>query len=142
MNELYVADVTGYDHLTYPQDAPELRPGAAYSWTIHPRGSQAATPARMMVLSGTDREELRIALQRTSGDAMQQQVEQARIFVEHFAWYDSVEAYSELISSYSNQPALLEERAEVYSALPSTLELAKRDRAEAQKIRGGQGMSK
>lgn len=141
MNELYEIDVTNCDHLTYPQNAPELRPGASYSWTIHPHGLNAATPARIVVLSGSEREQVQRALRSISGDLMQQRVQQARIFVDHLLWYDSVEAYSELISAYSNQPAFLEERAEVYAVLSSTQDLAKRDRTEAQRMRsGGQGI--
>ena len=75
------------------------------------------------------------AIRRLTPRPTAKTVRAARVFVDHLLWYDSVEAYSELISAYSNQPALLEERAEVYAALRSTQDLAKRDSAEAQRMR-------
>jgi len=142
MNELYETDVTGQDTLTYPADAPELKTGATYSWTIHPRGEQAATPARIVVMAGSDRRQVQQELESSAGNRMQQRIQQARVFVEHLAWYDAIAAYTELISAYPNQLDWLDERAEIYAALASTQELAKRDRAQAARLRsGGQGRS-
>ena len=137
LNELYETEVTGHNSFTYPQDAPELEVGATYSWTIHPRGSQAADPVRIMVLSGADRHQLQQALQNSPGGTIQGRIQQAQILVDHRLWYDAVAAYSDLITSYRKQPDLYERRAEIYASLPETQDLAKQDRAQAERLRGG-----
>jgi hypothetical protein len=134
-NEIYAAEVRSHNSLIYPQDAPPLRIGATYRWTIQPQGvqlSEPPEPARLLVLSGPEREEVKQELQKFSGSTMQQRIQQAQVFVDHRLWYDAVATYSQLISDYPNQPNLYQYRGNVYGDLPQTRDLAEQDFAQVE----------
>jgi len=133
-NEVYEAEVTGQSSLTYPQDAPALKPGETYRWTVESKGLGMLEPppsAHLKVVSGTARQQLQQELKAIAGDAKQQQIERAQLFADNGIWYDAVADYSKLIAQYPNDAKLYQARGEIYKALPQTKALAAQDMAKA-----------
>jgi len=138
-DEVYEADVAGLD-FAYPKDAPELKAGTTYSWTVQPQGAQLTEPpqpARIMLVGGSERQATQKALQNSAGDTMQAGLQRARVFVDHRLWYDAIGTYSDLIAVHPGQADLYRGRAEVYAQLPETKSLADLDSAKAEQLAGG-----
>ena len=132
-NEVYEADVTGQTSLTYPQDAPALKSGDTYRWTVESKGLGMLEPppsAHLKVLSGTQRQQLQQELKAIAGDGKPQQIERAQLFADNGIWYDAVADYSKLITQYPNDAKLYQARGEIYNALPQTKTLAAQDMAK------------
>jgi hypothetical protein len=132
--QVYEADVSGRDSFLYPQDAPPLKPGDTYRWTVQSKALSVTEPppsAKFRVISGAQRQQLDQALKPISGDGRAQQMQRAKFFVNHQIWYDAVTVYSRLIADYPNDAKLYQDRAEVYGAIPQTKELASQDLAKA-----------
>ncbi len=140
-DEIYEQDVPASLHtFTYPADAPALKVGATYSWTVQAAGGQLIEPpepVRIMLLSGADRQTVEQALQSSKGDAMTDRQKRAQVFVDHRLWYDAIGAYSQLISENHSNADLYRERAQIYAQLPATQALANQDMEQASKLQGG-----
>jgi len=135
-NELYEVDVTGQSTLVYPQDAPPLKPGETYRWTVQGKGLGMSEPppsAHVKVVAGAERQQLEAALKKIAADGKQQKMQQAQVFADNRIWYDAVAAYSQLIADNPNDAKLYEARAEIYESLPQTHHLAAQDMAKAGK---------
>jgi hypothetical protein len=133
-NEVYETDVTGKSSLMYPQDAPELKPGDTYRWTVEGKSIGMSEPppsARFRVVSGADRQQLDAVLKKIAGNGTQPEMQRAQVFAEHGIWYDAVDDYSQLIARNPNDAKLYSARAEIYESLPQTKELAAADMAKA-----------
>jgi hypothetical protein len=130
---VYEADVNGHNSFLYPQDAPPLKPGDTYRWTVQSKALGMSEPpsAKFKVISGAQRQQMDQALTQISGDTKAQQMRRAQLFVQRQIWYDAVTAYSQLIAEYPNDARLYQDRAEVYGAIPQTKELASLDMAKA-----------
>jgi uncharacterized protein DUF928 len=129
---------TRTNSVTYPADAPTLKPGAEYSWTVQLVDAlipQAAEAVEFELVSLGDRKAIDQALKRIDGDSLQEQVRRAEIFVEARLWYDSVEAYSALIAKFPEHPELYDRRGEIYDQIPVTRNLADEDFKRAEQLR-------
>ena len=119
--ELYNT-TTSATTLTYPADAPALKPGMTYRWTILPENDMlggAPAPVPFMVVDGAERTAIQSEL-ATAKDP-------ANVFVQHRVWYDAVAAYNtELAKDPANQTALLG-RATLYNSVSATESLADAD---------------
>jgi hypothetical protein len=139
--EIYRAE-TPRTQWAYPADAPRLEPGRTYFWTVQARSGLFATaspPAGLMVMAGSQREEIDRALAKVAaGDPFEQGRARARVFTDHRLWYDAVAAYSDLIARFPDRPEPYEERGTIYAQLDATQAMADEDfaRAEALKTRG------
>jgi len=124
---------------TYPPDAPALRPGATYSWTVQLAGglmAEPAEPVEFVVQSAEERKPVQSALAPISGHGLQDQLRRAQIFEDARLWYDAVAAYSDVIAKIPDQAAAYERRGEIYDQIPETRELARADFANAEKLQG------
>ena len=123
--------------LEYPADAPELKPGASYSWTVQHAGQSSLEPplpAQISILSEAERKQ--IAAVEGDGPAdLQAGRKRAEAFVAKRLWYDSLEAYSKLIAQYPKSAELYLRRGEIYSQLPATKDLAEQDFQQAEKLK-------
>jgi hypothetical protein len=123
--QLVYETTTTADHLKYPSDAPPLTPGSSYRWTILPENdilSGAPTSVVFQVVSGAERAQIKNELKSASDPAAV-----AGVFVNHRVWYDSVQAYSDLIERTPNDENARVARAELYDQLPVTKSLADAD---------------
>lgn len=121
----------------YPADAPELKPGASYSWTVQHSGQSSLEPplpAQISILQESERKQLVASLSDQPAD-LQSARKRAEAFVEKRLWYDSVEAYSKLIAQYPQSAELYQRRGEIYSQLPATKDLAEQDFRQAAKLK-------
>ncbi len=113
------------DHLRYPADAPALKPGQTYRWTIVPENDVlggAPAPVSFTVVGGAEREEIAEQL-KVATDASTIAI----VFVNHRIWYDAVQSYSDaLMHDPGNQNALAA-RADLYEQLAVTKPLAAAD---------------
>jgi hypothetical protein len=133
-NELYETDVTGKTSLIYPADAPELKPGTTYRWSVETKGVGALdppSPTRFKVVAGGDRQKIQEELAGIRGNGKSDRVKRAEIFADNGLWYDAVAAYTQLIADYPNDADLYQERAEIYNAVSRTKELGAEDMAHA-----------
>jgi hypothetical protein len=133
-NELYETDVTGKSSLIYPDNAPELKPGATYSWSVDAKGvgvTEPPPPTRFKVVSGADRQKVQEELANVRGNGKDDRVKRAQIFASNGLWYDAIAAYSQLIADYPKDAQLYQARAEIYDAVPRTKELGAEDLASA-----------
>jgi len=135
-DEIYEQEVAGnLRSFAYPADAPALKAGATYSWTVQAMAAQLIEPpepVRLMIVAGADRQTIEQALPK--GDTLLDRRKRAQIFVDHRLWYDAVEAYSQLISENRNNADLYTERAHIYAQLPETQTLANQDMEQASKL--------
>ena len=116
---------TTADHLRYPGDAPGLTPGGTYRWTIVPENDVlggAPAPVAFTIVSGADREAI-LADLKSANDASSI----AAVFVKHRIWYDSVQAYTDLISRVPDNSEAHAARGQLYDQLPVTKSLADAD---------------
>lgn len=113
---------TSATSLTYPADAPALKPGTTYRWTILPENDMlggAPAPVTFMIVDGAERTAIQSELAASS--------DPASVFVQHRVWYDAVAAYnSTLARDPGNQAALLG-RATLYNSVSATESLADAD---------------
>jgi hypothetical protein len=126
---LYETEVLGTSW-KYGQDAPPLKAGSSYVWTVQPSIKalgDAAEPAEMMVEGGDRRAKLSDKL----SSLPEWSRERAELFVENRIWYDAVEVYTHLIAATPSDSQLLERRAELYDQLPQTSQAAENDRSRA-----------
>ena len=122
--KLYETTLTT-DHLRYPSDAPALKPGDTYRWTIVPENDVlggAPRPVSFMVVSGPEREEIAQQL-KAAGNASTMAV----VFVNHRIWYDAIQDYSEALMHNPGDQNALAARADLYEQLPVTKPLADAD---------------
>ena len=140
-DETYEQEVAGSVRtFTYPQDAPPLKPGATYSWTVQAIATQLVEPpepVRIMLVSGTERKSIEQALDRSEGETLPVHMKRAQVFVDNRLWYDAVAEYSQLISKNRDNPELYQQRAQIYAQLPQTQELAKQDMEQADRLQRG-----
>ncbi len=113
---------TAATHLTYPADAPALKPGMTYRWTILPENDMlggAPAPVTFMVVDGDERAAIQSAL-ATATDP-------ASVFVQHRIWYDAVVAYNNVLDKDPGNQAALLGRATLYNSVSATESLADAD---------------
>ncbi len=123
-NALWEAETTD-DHLKYPADAPALTPGSSYVWTVAPDNEMLggpSPPALFVIVGGPERVKIEAELKAAPGEAGQ-----ARVFVDHRIWYDTIERYSALLASRPDDVEARTMRAQVYDQLPATKNLAEAD---------------
>jgi hypothetical protein len=140
-DEIYEQEVAGsLRSFTYPQDAPPLKAGATYSWTVQAIAAKLVEPpepVRIMMVSGAERESIEQALQSSKGDALPDRLKRAQVLVDHRLWYDAIAEYSQLISKNQDNPELYKQRAQIYAQLPETQELANQDLEQAGRLQRG-----
>jgi len=135
-NEVFESDVTGQSSFAYPQEAPPLKPGETYRWTVQGKALGMSEPppsAHVKVVAGADRQQLDQQLKKISGQGKEQREQRAQLFADNRLWYDAVGEYSQLIAEYPNDGKLYQERAAIYSSVPQTKDLAAQDTAKAGK---------
>ena len=119
--EMYEA-TTSATSLTYPADAPALKPGNTYRWTIIPENDMlggAPAPVTFVIVDGAERTAIQSALASTT--------DPASVYVQHRVWYDAVVAYNAVLAKDpANQTALLG-RATLYNSVSATESLADAD---------------
>jgi len=134
-DEVYEQDVAGnLRTFTYPQDAPPLKAGATYSWTVQAVAAQLVEPpepVRIMLVAGAERKSIEQSLEKTKGDTLPDRLKRAQILVDHRLWYDAVAEYSQLISENRENLDLYQQRARIYAQLPQTQTLADQDLEQA-----------
>ena len=136
-DELFESTVPGRS-LAYPEDAPELKPGSSYSWTVQHVGQLAVEPpepAEITILPQAEREQLKVLFANDRARTLESSRKRAEIFVSKRLWYDAIEAYSNLITQYPKSAELYIRRGELYGQLPVTEELAQRDFRASEKLR-------
>lgn len=126
---VYEAKVTG-DRFTYPADAPALKPGETYVWTVTPVIDMLGGPvsASVVIVGGAERDAVTAALAKAGSDA----AAQAKVYVDMRLWFDAIAAYTALIEK-SPQPEWFEARSQLYDQLPATAKLADMDAAKGHK---------
>ena len=128
---IYEAEVVGTSW-KYPSDAPPLKQGSSYYWTVQPSVKMlgdAADAAELVIEGGEPRSKLADAL--SSSPEWSQQ--RAELFVENRVWYDAIEVYTHLIAANPSDSQLLLARAELYDQIPQTSQAAENDRLRAEK---------
>ena len=140
-DEIYEQDIAGnLRSFAYPQDAPALKAGATYSWTVQALATRLVeppVPVRIMLVSGAERESIEQELESSKGDALADCLKRVQILVDHRLWYDAVGEYSQLISKNHDNPELYKQRAQIYAQLPETQELANQDLEQAGRLQRG-----
>jgi hypothetical protein len=127
---IYESEITGTSW-KYPADAPPLKPGSSYLWTVQPSMKalgDAADPAELVVEGGVARAKL---ADRLSG-LPEWSLQRGEFFVENRIWYDAIEVYTHLIAENPSDSHFLTARAELYDQLPQTSEAAENDRQRAE----------
>jgi hypothetical protein len=135
-NEVFESDVTGQSSFPYPQEAPALKPGETYRWTVQSKAIGMSEPppsAHVRVVSGEERQKLEQQLSKIAGQGKEHGEQRAQLFADNRLWYDAVGAYTQLIAENPTDAKLYQERAAIYSSLPQTKELAAQDMAKAGK---------
>lgn len=123
--------VTG-NSMTYPADAPPLKPGKTYLWRVESDSSLFGPPAPsavIVVLPASSRAQVRAEEAKIRGNSEQAGIERATVFYSRRLWYDTLMAYNHLIAKYPNDARLKKMRASLYRQLPVTRKLAKADAA-------------
>jgi hypothetical protein len=140
-DEIYEQEVAGsLRSFTYPREAPPLKAGATYSWTVQAIATQLVEPpepVRIMMVSGAERNSIEQALESSKGDALPDRLKRAQVLVDHRLWYDAIAEYSQLISKNRDNPELYKQRARIYGQLPETQELANQDLEQAGRLERG-----
>jgi hypothetical protein len=139
--EVYEQEVAGsLGSFTYPDDAPPLKAGATYSWTVQAIAMQMATPpepVQIMLVSGTERKSIEQALESIKGDALADRLKRVEVLIDHRLWYDSIAECTQLISKNRDNPELYRGRGQIYAQLPETRELANQDLDQADRLQHG-----
>lgn len=136
-DEIFEINLNGTS-LKYPEDGPELKPGSSYSWTVQRVGESALEPPQPVAvkfLPQSEREQLAAMLSGDKSADLQSGRQRAEALVAKRIWYDAVEAYSVLIEKFPSSAELYRRRAEIYSQLPATEELAEKDFQQAEKLK-------
>ena len=125
----------------YDEKAPALEPGRTYLWTAEASGPmggmRASDRVGFIVVSGDERRKIEQSLAKIStGDAYRQGLERARVFTKFRLWYDTVDAYSDLIARYPDRVELYKERGAIYWQLEVTRKIAGQDLARADELEG------
>jgi hypothetical protein len=135
--DVHVAEVAGHSY-RWPADAPRLRDGATYFWSVRPApGSETASTsmAAVAIVTSAEREEIDRALTAaTPGDPYREGLAHAQVFVDKRVWYDALGAYGALIARFPDRPEAYERRAELFAQLPATQELAEEEFARAEAL--------
>jgi hypothetical protein len=134
---LHKARVNGGEY-RYPDTAPELRPGATYQWKVQPEVSLlggSSITCRITRAPQAEIDEIAKALPAASAVDKEPLEQRAEVFKDHRLWFDSVQAYTDLIAQYREDPELHEKRGEIYDQLPVTNALAEEDFAVAEQLR-------
>ena len=134
---LFKARVDGLEY-RYPENAPELRPGAMYRWNVRPEvallGGSSET-FRFVRVMENEIKEIADALQLVGTDSKEQLEQRAQILADHRVWFDAVAAYNDLITKNPEDPELHEKRGAIYDQLPGTRALGDEDFAVAEQLR-------
>ena len=130
---LYEAKVVG-DHFTYPADAPALKPGETYVWTVQPTVDMLGGPASasLVIVGGTEREAVDAALAKAKAES-DPAAAAAKVYTDMRLWFDAVSAYSSLIERFPARSEFYQARADLYDQLPATSALADADVAKVHK---------
>jgi hypothetical protein len=136
--EVFRSEITGTG-FRYPQTAPPLEPGKTYFWTVEVSsaltGGGQSSPVGFIVLSAAQRAEIKEVLTKAArADPYADGVARARVLTEHRLWYDTIAAYSELITRYPDRAELYEQRGMVYAQLDVTKPQADADFARAEEL--------
>src|SRR5208282_2209037 len=137
-DEIYEQEVAGkLGTFAYPKDAPALKAGATYSWTVQAIATQLLEPpepVRIMIVSGAERTSIEQELERIKGDALADRLKRVQVLIDHRLWYDSIAECTQLISKNRDNPELYKGRAQIYAQLPETRELANQDLDQADRL--------
>ena|SRR5438270_2731589 len=127
---IYEAEVVGTSW-KYPRDAPPLKPGSSYFWTVQPsiKALGDAAEAAELIIEGGER---RLKLAGTLSSLPEWSQRSAELFVENRDWYDAIEVYTHLVAANPSDPQFLIRRAELYDQLPQTSQAAEDDRLRAE----------
>jgi len=130
---LYETKIVG-DHFTYPADAPALKPGETYVWTVQPTVDMLGGPASasLVIVGGTERDAVDAALARAKAET-DPAAAAAKVYTDMRLWFDAVSAYSSLIDRFPNRSEFYQARADLYDQLPATSALADADAAKVHK---------
>ena len=110
--------------------------GPPLSWAASGLFAEASPPAGLLVVSGSQRQEIERALAAiTATDPYEQARARARVFTDRRLWYDAVAAYSDLIARFPDRAELYEERGTIYAQLDSTQAAADEDFARAERLK-------
>ncbi len=125
---LYETKVVG-GHFVYPADAPALKPGETYVWTVQPVVDMMGGPvsASLVIVGGSERDAVAAALAKASDPGAQ-----AKVFLDMRLWFDAIAAYSNLIEK-SPKGEFYQARADLYDQVPAAAALADADAAKAHK---------
>jgi Domain of Unknown Function (DUF928) len=125
--------------LRYPESAPPLQPGAVYQWTVRPEGGVLGGASETLKFTRVPQTEIAAIsreLEKTGTKEKSDVLRAAQIFTDHRLWFDAVQAYTDLIKSYPQDPELYEKRGTIYDQIPATAELADQDFATAAQLGG------
>lgn len=127
---LYETKVVG-GHFAYPADAPALKPGETYVWTVQPSVDMLGGPvsASFVIVGGPERDAVTAALAKAGTDP----AAAAKVYVDMRLWFDAQAAYSSLIERYPDRGDFRQERADLYDQVTATHPLADIDAAKAHK---------
>jgi hypothetical protein len=123
----------------YPEDAVPLQPGAVYLWSVRPEGGLLGGASETLKFTRLNQSELAVIsreLEKSSAKEKGDLLRAAQIFMDHRLWFDAVQAYTELIKSYPDDPEPYEKRGMIYDQIPVTEDLAEQDFAVAAQLRG------
>jgi hypothetical protein len=127
---VYETKVVG-DHFTYPPDAPALKPGETYVWTVQPTVDMLGGPvsASVAIVGGSEREAVDAALAKARAES-DPAAAAAKVYTDMRLWFDAVAAYSSLIERFPARNEFYQARADLYDSLPATSGLADEDVAK------------
>lgn len=133
-NEVFHDTTAGSDY-QYPADAPKLRPGSAYYWSVEPlpqgSGMAPSEAVGFVVLTGEERDAVDAAAKNNADP-----LARARAYRAAGLWYDAVGAYSDLIREHPSDARLYRERSEIFAQIPATAAAAKADSEKASALSG------
>jgi hypothetical protein len=137
---LYRAHASGRE-FRYPDDAPPLRPGSVYTWNVQPEtallGGVSMT-YRFIRVAQIEISDISKALEQIGSGGKSQAERRAELLTDRRLWFDSVQAFSDLIKDYPKDSDLFERRGIIYDQIPVTKPLAEEDFAVADKLRAAQ----
>jgi hypothetical protein len=137
---LYKAHANGRE-LRYPDNAPLLQPGSVYTWNVQPEiallGSVSMT-YRFIRLAQIEIDEISKALEQIGSGGKNPLEARAQLFSDRRLWFDSVQAFADLIKDYPEDSDLFERRGIIYDQIPVTKPLAEEDFAVADQLRATQ----
>jgi len=139
--KVVVADRTGAEVLSRDVagnrldwgDAPALQPGQTYTWSIE-AGHKRSSEASFEVLDGEERQAVEEALAAVPGEAIEAQVERARVLAWRGVWYDALAAYDAVVAAHPDRAELYRERAGVLASIPRGTAAAEADLARAAEL--------